>query len=140
MKLFEGKALCSECHTAPHFTDGKFHNTGVPTEDLGRFAVQRSVELRMRPYPFFGHRKAFRTPSLRNVAQSPPYFHDGSVPRLRVVVEFYNQGGTSPDKYGRSPDVRPLNLNDREIDDLVEFLAALTTEFSMEPPRIPVDR
>lgn len=134
LALFEGRARCTRCHAGPNFTDGGFHNTGVPTEDPGRIRVQRNVPFRTRPYPFFGNYKAFKTPTLRNVALSPPYFHDGSAATLAEVVRHYDVGGTSLDTYGRSPDVRPLGLNEREIADLVAFLEALTSPLAVVPP------
>ena len=88
----------------------------------------------MRPYPFFGNHKAFKTPGLRNVALSPPYFHNGSARNLEVVVRFYNDGGTGPDHQGRSPDIRPLGLTDGEVQDLVAFLEALTSPVDVATP------
>jgi len=134
LALFEGKAGCVLCHRGPNFTDGEFHNTGVPTADQGRIEVVRNFHFSMRPYPFFGHYKAFKTPTLRNVALSPPYFHNGSVATLEEVVRFYDAGGTSHDTYGRSPDVKPLELSDEEIDDLVAFLEALTSPIEVGEP------
>jgi cytochrome c peroxidase len=71
---------------------------------------------------------AFRTPSLLNVAETPPYFHTGLVMSLRDVVQHYNQGGGVPGSFvgTRSPRLRPLLLSDREVDDIVEFLKTLT--------------
>ena len=116
--LFFGKARCGDCHVPPLFTDMKFHNLGVGwTEDgsgdRGRFEATGIEE----------HRGAFRTPSLRDVAKTAPYMHDGSLPTLRAVVEFYNRG-CRPNP-GVSPRVGPLDLNAREIDDLVALLKTL---------------
>ena len=135
MALFVGKANCVACHLGPNFTDGKFHNTGVPGDDPGRLAVVRNIEFSMRPYPFFGHRGAFKTASLRNVELSPPYFHNGSEKTLEDVVRFYNRGGKANDVEAKSTDVRPLGLTDPEIQDLVEFLRALTSPVTVEKPR-----
>ncbi len=68
---------------------------GRPSDRVGWF--------QMRPYPFFQTQKAFKTPGLRNVALSAPYFHDGSEPSLVDVVRFYNQGGKERDSYGLRP-------------------------------------
>ncbi len=72
MELFYGRAACSTCHSGPHLSDGKLH-TGVPGDDRGRSALDRVGDFQMRPYPFFQTQKAFKTPGLRNVAQSAPY-------------------------------------------------------------------
>ncbi len=124
--LFEGQAGCVNCHSGANFSDGDFHNTGVPTSDKGRLEVDRNVRFRMRPYPFLGHYKAFKTPTLRNVALSPPYFHNGIAATLRDVVNFYRVGGLARDEYGRSPDVHPLDLSQDDVADLVAFLESLT--------------
>jgi cytochrome c peroxidase len=117
---------CTVCHTigAQHalLTDGLFHNLGVGMDaegeltDLGRFhhtGVERD-------------RGAFRTPSLRHVAQTPPYMHDGSLRTLREVVDFYVGGGNSNPQL--DPEIRPLSLTRQERDDLVAFLISLTGE------------
>lgn len=127
--LFEGRAGCTRCHQGHDLTDRDFHNTGVVTDDLGRQALDRAGltrEFQIRPYPFFATHKAFKTPSLRNVSLTAPYFHDGSKATLQDVVRFYDKGGDSPDSRGRSLEVRPLNLTDEEVADLVSFLEALT--------------
>ena len=138
-ELFFGGANCSRCHRGPNLTDGGFHNTGVPGDDPGRAALDRVGEFRVEPYPFFQANKAFKTPGLRNVALSPPYFHDGSEPTLRDVVRFYNQGGKDPDSYGLSSDIESLGLSEVEIDDLVAFLESLTARVDIGPTdRLPV--
>ena len=138
LELFYGRALCSTCHAGPNLTDGKFHNTGVPGDDRGRASFDRVGEFQTRPYPFFQTQKAFKTPGLRNVALTAPYFHDGSEASLEDVVKFYNQGGKEKESYGLALDIRPLNLKDYEINDLVAFLsAALTAPVTVAPPVIP---
>ena len=124
--LFFGRAMCATCHSGPNFTDGQFHNTGVMGDDLGRAAFDRVGEFQMRPYPFFQMRRAFKTPGLRNVALTAPYQHDGSEATLDEVVGFYNRGGRDPQSYGKSLDIRPLNLTDSDLTDLVAFLEGLT--------------
>jgi cytochrome c peroxidase len=124
--LFFGAALCSRCHSGPDFTDGKFHNTGVEGTDPGRAAVERVGQFRDRPYPFFQMQRAFKTPGLRNVSLTAPYFHDGSEPTLDSVIRFYNQGGKAKDG-AVSLDVRPLRLGDEAIADLLAFLASLSS-------------
>lgn len=124
--LFFGRARCSTCHGGLNFPDGLFHNTGVMGDDIGRAAFDRVGEFQMRPYPFFQMRRAFKTPSLRNVALTAPYQHDGSEASLLEVVTFYNKGGRDPQSYGKALDIRPLTLTDAELQDLVAFLEALT--------------
>ena len=132
--LFFGRANCARCHSGPDFTDGKFHNTGVPGADPGRSAFERVGEFRDRPYPFFQMQRAFKTPGLRNVTLTAPYFHDGSEPTLDAVVRFYNQGGKMRDA-AVSLDVRPLQLDEAAMTDLLAFLGSLAS-----PPSDTVTR
>jgi cytochrome c peroxidase len=131
---FSGKALCSRCHKGTELSDQKFHNTGVETDDLGRIKIVRNPEFQLRPYPFFANHKAFKTPSLRNVSITAPYFHNGSEASLEDVVRFYNGGGKAVDTYGRSPDVGQLGLTESEISELVAFLGSLRSEVQFCPP------
>jgi cytochrome c peroxidase len=78
--LFNGKASCSSCHSGWNFSDGKFHDTGVGTSDIGRGKVDP-----LNPRAMY----AFKTPSLRNVAERAPYMHDGSLPDLEAVMDRY---------------------------------------------------
>jgi len=118
------KGNCATCHTVGDryalFTDNKFHNIGVgvvnerPT-DPGRFAVTRNP----------ADLGAFRTPSLRNVALTAPYMHDGSLKTLKDVVDFYVGGGNSNEHL--DPSMKSLDsLTGRDRADLVEFLKSLT--------------
>ncbi len=79
---------------------------------------------------------------LRNVANTAPYSHNGSIATLDEAVCFYNRGGVEEDRYGRSPDVHPLGLSEEEIADLVAFLGALSSPLeycvSLERPPGPV--
>ena len=131
---FSGKGLCSRCHRGTELSDQKFHNTGVETDDLGRIKIVRNPEFQLRPYPFFGNHKAFKTPSLRNVSTTAPYFHNGSEASLEEVVRFYNEGGKAVDTYGRSPDVGKIGLTESEISELVAFLGSLRSEVQFCPP------
>ncbi len=116
LHLFTGRANCSSCHLAPLFTDHQFHNTGVSwgSGDVGRQATTGRDE----------DGGAFKVPSLRNVAQTAPYMHDGSLATLDEVIDFYDRGG------GQNPDldeeIRPLGLSGEERSALRAFLAALT--------------
>ncbi len=116
--LFTGKANCAACHTPPLFTDGKFHNTGldVAGADSGRAAVTG------RP----ADAGKFKTPTLRNVAVTHPYMHDGRFEDLGAVVEHYNSGGHPHP--ARDARVHPLNLAPEEKEDLVAFLHSLTDQ------------
>lgn len=119
---------CAVCHSGGNFTDNGFHNLGIAKtpdkRDDGRFHV--------RPLPSM--RGAFKTPTLRDVASTAPYFHDGSAPTLMAVVEHYDRGGD--DRSNISPEVRPLNLTRRDKEDLVAFMQALSGQ--PVPIAIPV--
>jgi cytochrome c peroxidase len=119
MKLFQGKAHCHLCHQGYNFSDGLFHNLGVgwgknAFADEGRGAVTGIVK----------DRGSFKTPTLRQVAQTAPYMHDGSVASLEAVVDFYDQGGKSNPHL--DPLIQPLRLTPEEKDALVEFLRSLS--------------
>ena len=85
-ETFSGVGRCSRCHKGSELSDQKFHNTGVETDDLGRIEIVRNTEFQLRPYPFFANHKAFKTPSLRNVSATAPYFHNGSQPVPRAHI------------------------------------------------------
>ena len=133
-ELFFGRAACSHCHVGQSFTDGRFHNLGVGWDPVaGRFADEGRGAITGRPED----RGAFKTPTLRDVALHPPYMHDGSLGTLRDVVEFYNRGGTP--NPALSTQVVPLGLSPAEIDALVAFLEALTSDVprAEAPPAFP---
>jgi cytochrome c peroxidase len=157
--LFVNEARCVSCHvveqTQALFTDNRFHNIGVgindiqdevpglaqkflkadatasevdvavltnkKTSEIGRFVVTRG----------FDDLGSFKTPTLRNIAVTAPYMHDGSLATLREVVVHYNNGGITKegDRVNDflSGGIRPLNLTDSQIDDLVAFMEALTS-------------
>jgi cytochrome c peroxidase len=118
LRIFNGKARCKTCHGGPMFSDQNFHNLGVgmdrPQPDIGREAVTNDPKDRGR----------FKTPSLRNVALTWPYMHDGSLRTLEEVVAFYNRGGIPNPTLDIF--VMPLELTQAEQKDLVAFLEALT--------------
>jgi cytochrome c peroxidase len=163
--LFTGKARCGSCHTydpaLPLFGDNRFHNTGVAAgkqdfndlatraaqsaaagskaeidkmaletefSDLGRFLVTQKRE----------DIGGFKTPFLRDVLLTGPYMHDGSLETLWDVVEFFNKGGE------RNPfldaEMKPLGLTAGEVDDLVNFLGALTSDRFAELRTAELDR
>jgi cytochrome c peroxidase len=133
-ELFTGDAKCSRCHFGPSFTDGAFHNLGVGWDAASkRYADDGRAAVTGQP----GDRGAFKTPTLRDVARHPPYMHDGSLPTLRDVIQFYVRGGA------RNPhldtQIRPLHLSPADIDALVAFLEALNGEgfFDRAPTAFP---
>jgi cytochrome c peroxidase len=147
LKLFLGKAGCIQCHRGPMFSDFEFHNVGigqtgddVAASDPGRFeglGVLKNLPLSLRapnpdggapdavPEPTEGDKHRFRTKSLRQVAETGPYFHAGQAETLKDVVWFYAQGGDRQNA-NLSPFVVPLGLTDEEQADLVSFLESLT--------------
>ena len=114
MKLFFGKANCSGCHGGPNFTDNGFHNLGVgilaEQPDEGRLTISQ----------LGGDRGAFKTPSLREIARTAPYMHDGSLATLEDVVDYYNQGATPNDHLDE--EIFPLNFSAEQKAALVAFL------------------
>jgi cytochrome c peroxidase len=158
-EIFVNEGRCVSCHvieqTQAVFTDNRFHNIGVGINDiqdeapelalafieadiaqedvdvkvltdaraseLGRFAVERA----------FDGLGAFKTPTLRNIAATAPYMHDGSLATLEDVVKHYNNGGVTnegdPVNDFLSGGIRPLDLSDDQIADLVAFMEALTS-------------
>ncbi|SDJ93320.1 cytochrome c peroxidase [Bradyrhizobium sp. Rc2d] len=127
-EIFNGKARCSNCHSGPSFTDGSFQDIGTAQGDnIGRGQLfPTSQKLRY----------AFKTPTLRNVAQRAPYMHDGSIATLEDVIELYDRGGI--DRPSRSPSIRPLFLTAKEKADLVAFLQTLSATSTATPvPDLP---
>lgn len=160
--LFTDKARCASCHSydpaLPLFGDNRFHNTGAAAHkpdfnqlskrvgpsatkaeidkqaletdnsELGRFLVTKKTE----------DIGAFKTPFLRDVVLTGPYMHDGSLETLWDVVEFFNKGGE------RSPfldaEMKPLGLSETEVEDLVNFLSALTSDRSADLRAAELDR
>jgi cytochrome c peroxidase len=143
LALFMGKGRCLTCHMGPNLTDNDFHNLGVPDDhvtrdsqimasvrfDAKRVGLENWAELQEDPgregiTKDPADRGKFRTMGLRNIAQSPPYMHNGALATLADVVAFYNRGGGEhPNK---SPLMQPLGLTAGEQADLVAFMHALT--------------
>lgn len=113
LKIFRGKGNCTQCHVGPNFSDEKAHNTGVAWRD-GRLLD-----------PGAG-RGEFKTPTLREVARTAPYMHDGSLVTLEEVVEFYDRGGNQNPHL--DAELRPLELTAEEKKALEAFLRSLTGE------------
>ena len=131
--FFGNRAWCSACHNGVNFTDEQFHNIGVgldgPNPDLGRFLVTgRDADW-----------AAFKTPTIRNVAATAPYMHDGSLPTLAAVVDWYAQGGWP----NRNLDFRfswlePGSLSSQDKADLVAFIEACSGPLpQVEAGRLP---
>ncbi len=119
--LDEDKGNCLTCHHPPHFSDDGFHNIGLASfgeqnPDLGRYKLKPVAVLK----------GAFKTPTLRNVSATAPYFHDNSAPTLLDVIDLYIDGGI--EKSNLSPDMKAIELSQRERDDLLAFLHALTDD------------
>jgi cytochrome c peroxidase len=116
--LFVGKANCAACHQGFNFTDNGFHNVGVRdsgSPDVGRFAFKKVASMQ----------GAFKTPTLRDIALTAPYMHNGCYGTLEEVVEHYVRGGDVKDNL--SPNVNPLDLSAQEKSDLVAFMRSLTS-------------
>jgi len=111
LQLFRGKGNCTACHVGPNFTDERLHNTGVAWRD-GQLNDAGGGEGR------------FKTPTLREAARTAPYMHDGSVPTLEAVVDFYTDGGRSNPSI--DPEIHPLRLSTEEKQALVAFLKSLS--------------
>lgn len=109
---FEGSRGCAACHNGQDFRDGQFHNTGssVGESDQGRFTITQNIN----------DFKKFKTPTLRELGKTAPYFHSGGAATLMDVVDFYNRGGGNDQRKDRR--IVPLGLNQRQKDDLVKFL------------------
>jgi cytochrome c peroxidase len=117
--IFRGKGQCLACHGGPNLTDDRFHNTGVGVhqglpKDEGRFEISQNER----------DRGAFKTPTLREVALTAPYMHDGSIATLEEVVEFYSKGGVRTPYI--DPRLRALDLTEDEKRQLVAFLKTLS--------------
>ncbi len=111
LQVFRSKGNCTTCHVGPTFTDERLHNTGVAWN--GREFSDSG-----------GGRGTFKTPTLREVARTAPYMHDGSLATLEDVVEFYDRGGRANPDLDR--EVRSLRLTDDEKRSLVSFLRSLS--------------
>ncbi len=123
---------CANCHFGPTFTDGRFINIGIgmnaPKPDLGRYEITKDKK-------DWG---AFKTPTLREVAHTYPYMHDGSLHTLEEVIDYYDKGGNAnPNLH---PLMKPLHLSEKEKKDLISFLKALNGEgwrHFTEPEKFP---
>lgn len=132
MKVFFHEANCSACHSGPNFSDGAFHNLGVgihgSSVDWGRYNVS-NLE---------GDKGAFKTPTLREIARTAPYMHDGSLATLEEVIDYYDRGGTANPQLDE--EIFELGLTTQQKADLVTFLkeGLSSPDYPMvEPPPLP---
>jgi cytochrome c peroxidase len=132
LKLFFGKGHCSACHTGANFSDDAFHNVGVNINaakpDLGRYEVTQVV----------GDKGSFKTPTLREIARTAPYMHDGTMKTLEEVVEHYDKGGTTNPQLDE--EIFPLKLTAQEKADLVTFMkeGLSSPDYpDVAPPKLP---
>lgn len=122
LALFEGKARCSQCHKGPNFTDEKYHNLGVDWDsvlvDLGRYKVTKKEQ----------DIGAFKTPTLREIADTAPYMHNGAFTTLEETVAFYNRGGIA------NPflDVEMRRPN-RTIEQMLEYYEKKESQIELVP-------
>lgn len=147
LALFTGKANCTQCHNGPLFTNNEFHNTGIPAVaalpvDRGRLAGSTNVlddefncrsqwsdargrctELEFMAVASHEQERAFKVPSLRNVANRAPYMHAGQLASLADVLDHYNRAPAAP--AGHTV-LKPLKLNARERRQLEAFLRTLS--------------
>jgi cytochrome c peroxidase len=147
LKLFTGRANCTQCHNGPLFTNNEFHNTGVPVvstlpSDRGRFTGATNVlndefncrskwsdargncrELEFMAAASHEQERAFKVPSLRNVADRAPYMHAGQLASLADVLDHYNRAPQAPAGH---TELKPLKLKARELQQLESFLRTLS--------------
>ncbi len=121
--LFDGKAACSNCHKGWAFTDGAFHDIGLPVTGPGRGGVVGHAELA----------NSWKTPTLREIGRTAPYMHDGSIADLKDVLRHYVNGVVHRPTLSR--DLPPhLDLTDAEQADILAFLGTLNAD----PAALPV--
>ncbi|MCY2956298.1 MAG: c-type cytochrome [Planctomycetota bacterium] len=129
--LYNGKAGCVVCHQPSLFTDRGFHNAGIGM-DAAKPDPGAGGEKARNDAKFIG---AFKTPTLRNVSRTAPYFHDGSVASLREAVKLMASGGK--DNPNKDPLLLDRKLSDQEIDQLVLFLQSLDGTDAFTRPSVP---
>lgn len=138
LHLFRTKGRCLNCHNSPYFSDNQFHNVGLTYygrkyEDLGRYNVTKKKE----------DVGKFKTPSLREIAKTGPYMHNGLFPEIRGVLNMYNVGmprqKKKPEQEGdelfpiHSPLLHRLDLNEEELQALEAFLGSISSVIYREP-------
>jgi len=166
MKLFNGKAGCIQCHNGANATDEKYYNLGVPQPERWDEDGLAQITFRYEQYAKGVTQKMyrtikddaglyyrtkqkrdmgkFRTPPLRYTMYTAPYMHNGAFWDLEEVVQFYNAGGGenifTDGSFGKNKTklIKPLNLSDEEVADLVAFLEGFSgDELVIEAPKLP---
>jgi cytochrome c peroxidase len=143
LHLFRTDARCLNCHHGPNFSDGQFHNLGLSyygrkIVDSGRYEVTKKQE----------DLGKFRTPSLRNVLETRPYMHNGQFDLEQILILYNNgiptlmpQSAAKDDPWApkeKSPHIKPLGLNDVDLEDLKAFLQSLSEPRArIRPPKLP---
>src|SRR5690606_30912595 len=121
---------CVGCHSGVLLTDQQFHNVGIGMDaeepDLGRYAVSKLEQ----------DKGSFKTPTLRDVTRSAPYFHDGSVATLDEAVRLMLAGG-KPNPWLSTDKLQPREATDEQVADLLAFLASLEQPCTQEAPPLP---
>jgi cytochrome c peroxidase len=121
---------CNNCHDGILFTDQQFHNIGIgmdqPAPDVGRFKVTNRPE----------DTGAFKTPTLRDIARSAPYFHDGSAKTLEEAVDIMLAGG-KPNEFLDKKNLQPHRPFPDQREALLDFLRALTVDCTLSKPPLP---
>jgi cytochrome c peroxidase len=124
------KMKCDNCHSGVLFTSQQFYNVGIGMKaekpDVGRFNVTKVEK----------DRGAFKAPTLRDVARTAPYFHDGSVATLEEAVRLMLAGGLANPNLDRA-NLEPRDATEAEVKDLIEFLKALTENAILKEPKLP---
>ena len=119
LTVFRGKGNCTACHVGPNFTDERVHNTGIAWRTS-------SGQARTSPADEGAGDGAFKTPTLREIARTAPYMHNGGLASLEDVVDFYDKGGQA--NLHLDEDIRPLKLTADERRGLLAFLRTLSGE------------
>lgn len=114
-KVYNNEARCADCHSGWNFTDNKFHDIGLESDDIGRGKYEPDNKTA---------KHAFKTPGLRDLTQRMPFMHDGSLADLEEVIAHYVTGGIS--RPSLSPLMQPLFLSEQQTADLITFLKTLT--------------
>ncbi|HEX2271463.1 MAG TPA: cytochrome c peroxidase [Pyrinomonadaceae bacterium] len=121
---------CNQCHDGVLFTDQQYHNVGIgmdqPNPDLGRFVATKKPE----------DTGAFKTPTLRDIAKSAPYFHDGSAKTLEEAVDIMLAGG-KPNQYLDRKNLQPQRVLPEQREDLLNFLRSLNVDCNLKKPPLP---
>jgi cytochrome c peroxidase len=155
LKLFIGKANCTNCHNGPLFTNNDFHNTGVPVasslpEDTGRSLGAQQVladefnclsmysdaqpdqcaELNFLVIDEHQQERQYKPPSLRNVTERGPFMHAGQFATLEDVLNHYN---TAPEAPAGHSELQPLNLTEKQIAQIIAFLKTLNGPINADP-------